>query len=292
MAKLIPILTMAAFLAAPSAQAQKDRELKEVVRDVGVLVDDMRELKKTVEELRSMLQGLVDQSNRNNTAIAKTEAGLRERMTSMEKRVADPVTNLSTKIDSMSQDFGGVRDSLADVSARIGNLQREVTDLGNAVKVMQAPPAPPGAGGPAVPAQGVSAASLYSDAMRDRSAGNYDLAAQEFNDFLRYFGTSDDAPLAQYYLGEVYYSQKKFDEASKAFDLVLEKYPRNAKTLDAMFMKGRSLVNLGMRDAGSKEYRELIRLAPNSEQANKARSELKNLGLSTSTAPPPARKKK
>lgn len=117
------------------------------------------------------------------------------------------------------------------------------------------------------------------------SAGNSDLALKGFNEYLSWFGSTDAAPEAQYYIGEILYAQKKFEEALQAFDKVLEAYPRNPKTLDAHFMKGRALVRLGQRNEGAAEFREIIRISPKSDLATRSRAELKSLGLSPAAAP-------
>ncbi len=88
---------------------------------------------------------------------------------------------------------------------------------------------------------------LYNAANGDYNSGKFELAMQEFQDFLKYYGNADFAPNAQYWIGQIYYSNKKYDDAVQAFDMVLEKYPENAKTRDAMIYKGMSLVALGKR---------------------------------------------
>ncbi len=118
--------------------------------------------------------------------------------------------------------------------------------------------------------------------MRDKSAGNYDLALQEFNNYLRYFSDTELAPNAQYYIGEVHYIRKEYEEALAAFDLVLEKFPQNTKTLDAHYEKGLVLEQLGRKSAAGEEFLEVIRLAPRGhELASKARAERRRLGLNT-----------
>ncbi|MGA2434442.1 MAG: tetratricopeptide repeat protein, partial [Bryobacteraceae bacterium] len=98
-------------------------------------------------------------------------------------------------------------------------------------------------------------------------------------DYLRYFGNTDTAPNAQYYIGEIAFNRKDYDGALKAFDLVLERYPENNKTLDATYMKGLALVRMGQRTKGAAEFREVIRRQPHSELATKARAQLSSLGL-------------
>ena len=75
------------------------------------------------------------------------------------------------------------------------------------------------------------------------------------------------------------------ENALKAFDQVLERYPANNKTPDALLMKGKTLVKLDKRNAGASEFRELIKRYPSSDAAVKARAQLKQMGLSASSSP-------
>ena len=75
----------------------------------------------------------------------------------------------------------------------------------------------------------MQAAPTYTNAYRDYKAGKYDLAMQEFGDYLRYFGSTEFAPNVQYYIGDIYYRKADYDNALQAFDAVLEHYPDNSK---------------------------------------------------------------
>jgi TolA-binding protein len=62
--------------------------------------------------------------------------------------------------------------------------------------------------------------------------------------------------------------------------MVLEQYSDNSKTGDAQYMKGRTLLQLGKRDAAAKEFRDVYAKYPDSEVAAAAKDQLKQLGLS------------
>ena len=47
-----------------------------------------------------------------------------------------------------------------------------------------------------------------------------------------------------------------------AFDMLLEKFPDNNKTRDAMYMKGMSLVKLGRRAEGARQFHLVIFISP------------------------------
>ena len=284
-------LLLCTLLAFPVLFFGQKKEYVELQRDVALLQDQVRSLQTSMNEKLAQLQMLVqqslDSSNKANTAVAVLDSGIRDRMRDQEKSVAGPVAGVGAKLDQFAEEFRALKESVGDMSGRMAKLQAQIVDLGNAVKVMQSPPPPPGGGAGGAPPSGVSADQLYQSAMRDRSAGSLDLAMQEFNDYLRYFSSTDLAPNAQFYLAMIFYDKGDMDSAVRAFDLVLEKYPENNKTADAMYMKGMALLKMEQRNAAVQEFREVIKRFPRTDLADKSRERLKALGVS---APPPAAK--
>ncbi len=275
------------LLLLPAAGLAQRKEIVELGRDLALLQEEVRSMKLAQDErlsgIEASLKTILDQINSTNRQVTVLDSGLRERV---ERSVTGQMSALGGKVDGLAQEFSYVRESVAEVNSRLNKLQQQVVDLSNVIRTMQAPPAPPAAAeAPGAPPPGVSATSLFQDARRDMSAGNSDLALKGFNEYLSWFGSTDAAPEAQYYIGEILYAQKKFEEALQAFDKVLEAYPRNPKTLDAHFMKGRALVRLGQRNEGAAEFREIIRISPKSDLATRSRAELKSLGLSPAAAP-------
>ncbi|MEX2262826.1 MAG: outer membrane protein assembly factor BamD [Bryobacteraceae bacterium] len=284
------LCVLAAFVLPTLAFAQK-KEVQELQRDVALLQDQVRTMQRSIDEkmgaMMVLLQQTLDSSNKSNTSVAVLDSALRDRLRESEKNVAAPVAGLGSKVDMMSQEFQSVKEGVNDVNRRLGKLEQQMVDLGNAFKTMQAPPLPPPTGAAAGPPP-VPAEDLYNNAMRDRLAGRLDLALQEFTDYLTWYGETDYAANAQFQIGEIYHLQSDWDNALKHFDLVLEKYPENKKTDDAKYMKGKTLVRMGKRNQGADEFRDLIRKNPRSEAAKKAVGDLKSLGLSA----PGASKKK
>lgn len=277
---------LCALLLFPAILPAQKREFVELQRDVATLQDQVRSLERSLNEnmgrVTALLQQTIDSVNKVNTNVAVLDAAMRER----DKTIAAPVTSVGAKVDQMQNEFQAMRVSMDDLTSRLGKLQQGLVDLTNTIKVIQTPPALP-AGGPGGtpgaaggPPAGTSAESLYANAMRDKDSGNYDIALQGFNDYLKYFGNTDMAPNAQYYIGEVYYARKDYEDALGAFDAVLERFPDNNKTLDAMYMKGRTLVQMGEKTKGAEEFRAVVARAPRTELANKAKAQLANLGLS------------
>ena len=291
--RLVPVL-----LICPSLGLAASREIVELQRDVALLQEQVRTLQRSQDEKLSAIQVLVQQAldaaNKANTSVALLQNNLQQSIKEQQKSVVAPVVDVGAKIDQMTTDFQALRESVADISSQVGKLQQQMVDIGNAVRTIQTPAAPPPAArtslGPPPAAAGnvppVPAETLYQNAMRDRSGGKDDLALQEFSDYLKYYGNTDLAPNAQFYVGEIHLRQGNFDDALREFDMVLEKYPDNNKTADALYMKGRTLVQMGKRTQGKQEFCELVKRFPSSDLAGKARSQVKALGLTCGPATP------
>ena len=253
MKRVLQTMLATALLAAPGALAQK-KEITDLQRDVNLMQEELRAIKEAQNErlsgIEATLKTMLDQLNATNRAVTVLDSGLKDRM---ERSVVAPVSGVGAKVDGLQEDFRYVKENVSELNSKLGKLQQQVVDLGNIIKTMQAPPTPPApatlAPSANTPPPGVTAEGLFRDAMRDRSAGNLDLALKQFNDYVAWFSDTDAAAEATYYIGDIYYNQQVFDQALASFDAVLERYPKGRKTLDAQYMKGRTLVKLGRRDA-------------------------------------------
>jgi TolA-binding protein len=236
--------------------------------------------------------------------VAVLDSTLKDRLREQEKTIAAPVAGLSGKVDSFAEDLRYFKEALGEVDGKLGKLQLKLVDIENAIKVSGAPAVPPPGGGgaqgapagtPDTPPPGTTADSLYQDAYRDKNAGNYELALNELNSFLKWYSSTDLAPNAQFWIGDIYFTKRQFEDALAAFDAVLTRFGKNNKSLDARYMKGRTLVQLGRKTEAANEFREVIRAAPRGERtSSSACSALKELGFSCSVSTPaaPARGRK
>jgi tol-pal system protein YbgF len=298
-ARLLPVL-LAGSLAC-FGQSTKD-QIKEVQRDIASVDDKANKLQRTMDEKFGAILEALRQSNdgvtRTNANFIALQNALNEKLNEQAKNAGGSAAIVGTKVDQMGEEFRAVRESVADMNSRMAKLEAKIVDLGNAVKTLSSPPPPPpgatpptgAAPGPGGPPAGMSAETTYNNAYADFQKGNFDLAAQEFSDYLKYFSNTDYAPNAQFYLADIYYRKSDYAAAAKAFDAVLE-FPDNSKTPDARYLKGMSLLKDGQRTAAAKEFRDLINQYPDNDLSTKAKAELRRLGLSTTTSATPARKK-
>jgi TolA-binding protein len=193
-------------------------------------------------------------------------------------------------MDSMSNDFRGLQNSVSDLTALINKMQTQLSDIRDALKVMQAPPAAPpppagtaadgGAGAAAASAPPLPASDLYTNALSDQQAGHLDLALREFTDFLKYYSDRPLAPDAQFYVGLIHYNQSNYETAEQDFDAVLEKAPTdNRRVPQAFFYKGMSLLKMDQKTKAGEEFKQLIAQFPHHDLATQACTQLQSIAL-------------
>ena len=125
---------------------------------------------------------------------------------------------------------------------------------------------------------------MYQNALRDFTTGKYDLARQEFGDYVLKFPSTDLASNAQFYLGEISYAQGDFKDAVAQYNLVLANYPQSYKLGAALLKKGFAELELGMKATGTKDLREVERRFPSSDEARRAQAKLREIGATASPA--------
>ena len=282
---------LAGSLVGPHPAEAVARELIELQRDVTSLLQGQKDLSTQVTQDHTILKTLIAQSN---DIVAKLGAT----MSSLQKSVQDVQANSGARLDTMSTQVQGLSDNLEEIKSRLGKLNQQLVDLQNSVQSLDgkisgaAAPAPatgtatpttstvappnPSAG----PSGAPSADTLYSNGLRDITSGKYDLARSEFQDYLKYYGDTDLASNAQFYLGEIAYSQKNYDLAVAEYEKVLNNYPKSFKLAPARLKKGMALVERGQKTGGVRELREVVRRYPGTEEDRRARAKLKELGVS------------
>jgi tol-pal system protein YbgF len=274
------------------------REIIELQRDVTTLLQGQKDLSTQLTQDHTVMRTLLEQSN-------DTVGKLNGTMSGLQKSVQDVQANSGARLDTMSTQVQGLSDNLEEIKSRLGKLNQQLVDLQNTVQSLDAkisggstapgsvPAASPGPAAAQPASAGTansagaappSADTLYSNGLRDITSGKYDLARSEFEDYLKYYGDTDLASNAQFYLGEIAYTQKQYSQSVSEYDKVLTNYPKSFKLAPARLKKGMALLELGQKTQGIKELREVVKRYPGTEEERRARAKLKELGVAASAA--------
>jgi len=264
---------------APAPAGAASREIIQLQQDVSRLIDSQNNLQTSVEQKHAVLKTLLEQSldgvNRLSTNIG-----------SLGQTVQQVQANTGSRLDSMGTQLQAVVDNMDELKSRLAKLNQQMTDAQGALQSIDAKLGgggpPPGSNSSPPPAPAATPPSpadvLYPTAKRDLDTGKTDLARQEFQDYLKYYGDTELAGNAQFYLGEISRHDGDYAAAVDAYDRVMLNYPKSIKAAGARLGKGMSLLSMGQKPAAIRELREVIRRSPGTPEARTAAQTLKQLG--------------
>jgi tol-pal system protein YbgF len=278
----------------PAPAGAVAREIIELQTGVTQLIQGQQNMQMEITQNAAVQRTLIEQSldsvNKLNTS-----------MSAVQKTTQDFSAASGARLDPMGTQVQGLSDNVADLQARMGKLDQKLTDIQNTLqnvdsKLASPAPAPglappaamnaPSGNVPTIPPGGPAASGpppasadvLYSNALRDINGKHYDLATQEFQDYMKYYGDTDLASNAQFYLGEVAFMQNQYQVALDAYNKVIENYPKSFKTASARMRKGLCLAELGQKASAVRELRAVVRLYPGTDEAKRAAAKLKEMG--------------
>jgi len=256
---------------------------------------DVKKLEMSVTELQDQIAQL-----RKSASSKEDVQRVNEQLGSESQRLVKSNADMSVKVSEVDDKMQNLQGTLEQTNYRIDRIvqqvtqmQRDVTDLQNGARNSGAPAVPPSAPGTArreppihdeVTVQAPAAASedpleVYQTAYRDYQKGNYELARQGFQDFLKINSNSDLSDNASYWIGETFFSQKKYREAIQQFDKVINSYPKSDKVPGALLKKGYGYIELGEKAQGIVQLQYVVHEHPRSPEAALAKQKLKALGI-------------
>ena len=269
------VLIVFAMTLAPLGGLAASKEIVRLQADMTLLQQQVRDLQKSFDTQNAVLQKLVEQLTDQVNILKRSVEDVKGSNQQTQAAV-------SARVESVAGQFSAVNSSLDLVLDRIAKLSQQLAETKAKVEVLDTPPAsagtPPRTGPP-------SAEELYNVAFGDLNKGNYDLARQGFEEYLKNYADTELSDNAQYWVSESYYIQRKFNEAIQGFDKVLTNYPKGDKAPAAALKKGYSLLETKNNDAGIRELRQLIQKYPNSDSAQLAKDRLNAMGVSAAERP-------
>jgi tol-pal system protein YbgF len=278
---LLPLALLMVVVATPAFPVSK--EIIQLQTQVQALQDQMSRMQQSFDErmgvMRNLVEATADKMNQINTGMADLQRTIKQQQ-----------AEGGTRTDQLSGQIQALNDSVDELKARMGKIGTQLETMQNAQTTL-----PPGAaagqpGGQAGQQQAPPPDVLYNNALRDYNAAKYDLASQEFADYLKYYPNTDLAGNAQFYVADLEYRQGNYEQAVKDYDKVLEQYPSGNKAPAAQLKKGLALLELGRRNEGVRELNSLIQRYPRSLEADQARKRLASLGAPRPGVRTPVRK--
>ena len=171
---------------------------------------------------------------------------------------------INQKIGQIDAKFEDSQDRVARIAQKLG-LRTNVSsssapaDTGMPVQVAAEP------------------AALYNTAYLDFTRGNFDLAIQGFEQYLKLFPDTELSDNAQYWIGESYFTKKEWQMALIGFEKVEKDYPTGNKLPAALYKIGLCYMNLKIAGKAKEYLNRVVKDFPSLPEASLAKERLQTL---------------
>lgn len=114
------------------------------------------------------------------------------------------------------------------------------------------------------------AEAMYADAANFQNNGSFELAAEEWDKFLKKYPKDPLAAKAQHYLGVCELQLKHYDKAAAAFAAVVKNHPKFEMLEDAYLNMGWSQFSLGQHEQAAASFADMLKAFPKGKFTDQA----------------------
>ena len=251
------------------------------------MMAEIRMLQEQQQQLQQMLGGLADTlADSMKTLTAKLD----EQSGATRKAFADQ----RLLIESVSETTRILREKADDTNVRLSSMTQELEAIRHTIASQpqapaatvpgQDPLAPPlttptgPPSGVVPPPPGVSPQRMFDEAFGDYTRGDYELAIEGFQTYIRMFPRTDRTDDAQLKIGDSLHAAKRFTEAATAFQKVISDYPQGDSVPAAYYKLGLTYEALKQTELARRAFETVIKNHRDSTEAILARQRLDSRG--------------
>jgi tol-pal system protein YbgF len=271
------VVLLLAFSATQPLEAA-NKEHQQMMADIRMLQQQNTRLQAQLAAVTKLLESVTARLEEQAAASRKSFAdqkSLTDTMAADVRVLREKLDESNVRLGSLSEEVDAIR--LAQTAAPPAAVPAEPADAGAAAAQPATPPATPPAPRPG--SFGASPSQAFETARSDYYMGNWSLAIQGFESFLKTFPKSDLTDDAQYYIGETCYMSGRFQDALAAYNAVIERYPASNTLPDAYFKRGMAQKALGQIPQAKESLSFVIKSYPSSDAAFLAKQALDQLSV-------------
>lgn len=272
----VPCLMAAMLVVLPGRVNGQNRERQQLMADLRMLYEQTMRLQLQISALDESLQSLTTQLATQAEETVRAFADQRLLVGGVAgdvKILREKIDDTNVRISSMSQEVEALRVAIPQMSIPVTQLLIDpetglpLQTLDNSVAAPRAAPV----------STGVSPRRMYDTAWADYTNGQWVLAVEGFEAYLKTFPRSELADDAQFYIGQTYYADGQFRQATTAYEQVLLTYPDGDVVPEASYKRGLALDRLGETDRARQAFELVSTSYPDSTMATLAEQALDRL---------------
>jgi tol-pal system protein YbgF len=257
------------FVAAPvCASDKKDKEkldrisakIEEVKTGIIMLGQETQRLQDAISKAGGEHRGLITQIVRNLSAIRRGQL-----------TVSSYSNDSATQVASMGERITEANERLERLSEQFAALKKLIEDIQNRPAFAQITPGSP--------------EQLFAVAYSDYSRGNDSLALSEFQQYVETYPDSDLADNAEYWIGEILYAQKRYQDAIDVYSRVFNISPKGDKAVIALYKRAMALKEMGRHDEAVAQLNAIVKAYPKRQESEMAKQRLQEWRQTRATDP-------
>lgn len=285
MHKYLTCLTLTAITCVPINAA--DREHEQLMADIRMLQEQTLQLHQLIAGLEgtlSTLSGRLDTQDADRRRSFADQKLTTENMATGVRVLREKLDETNVRLSSMSQEVEALRISIPrtpppPVTPLLVDPETGLPMDNSTPTTVNPPPEPATvAADPPAVAAGVSPQRMYDTAWADYTNGQWALAIQGFEAYIKTFPRSELTDDASFYIGQTRYAEGDFDEAIVAFEQVLLNYPDGDIIPEASYKRGLALDRLGETERAQTAFELVVTNYPDHMMATLAQQALDRLG--------------
>src|SRR5687767_8249027 len=230
------------------------------------MMAEIRMLQEQQQQLQQMLGGLAE-------TLTQTLKTMSSKIDDQSGATRKSFADQRLLIESVSETARILREKADDTNVRLSSMTQELEAIRQAITSQPQTPSPagpgqePAAGNPGgiaapsggAPPPGVSPERMFNEAFGDYTRGDYDLAIEGFQTYMRMFPRTDRTDDAQLKVGDSLHAAKRFTEAAAAFQKVISDYPQSDSVPAAYYKLGLTYESLKQPDLARKAFETVTR---------------------------------
>jgi tol-pal system protein YbgF len=225
------------------------------------------------------LQARFDQFEKNYTQTMREVRNNQANLGADLGAVRDDVRAVRGQLEEMKREFAATGRS-QDMKNRLDDLSLRVGQIENSAGIGKKEP-----GGHRSETAGAEpSVEVKADPKEDYNAcyklfrnGQYAKAREEFQKFLKQYPKTNYSDNAQYWIGETWYVEEKYEKAIVEYEKVIKGFPTGDAVPYALLKQGMSFQKLGDKASAKIVYQQIIKKYPQTNQAKAARTRLSEL---------------
>jgi len=238
------LLALLVMIIAGSGCATR-RQVQELNLEVQAIRTDIAQMKQQNAKLDTLFRSSMDQSRKLNADFSAYISQLEEKMQIIEARLQDAITLINRAT--------GAIESRSPVTSQ----QNVSPDSANADSTK-------------ISGAQIDCQKVYNTAYYDFVKESFAMAKSGFDNYIKSCPGTALADNAQYWIGECYYQQKKYNLAQQAFEKMIKDYPKSEKLASAKLKLGKSLYNQRFKTKAKTYFLDVIEKHPGTEDAYEA----------------------